>query len=142
MRVAGRPLDVMSAADVGLIHQSALRILDEVGMEIQNERLLTTLAEFGLTVDTAAQRVRFPPDLVERFIAESHARGLRCLRIVHGRGLNSPGGVSVLKSSLPRWLARGQARRIVLAYTSALPNDGGTGASYVLLRRNRQPGSL
>jgi DNA-nicking Smr family endonuclease len=73
--------------------------------------------------------------LVEAFVVESHARALRCLRIVHGRGKRSPNGEAVLKPSLPRWLARGPARLIVLAYTSAPQSDGGTGASYVLLRK-------
>jgi DNA-nicking Smr family endonuclease len=73
--------------------------------------------------------------LVEAFVVESHARGLRCLRIVHGRGRRSPNGEAVLKPALPRWLARGPARLIVLAYTSAPRADGGTGASYVLLRK-------
>jgi DNA-nicking Smr family endonuclease len=82
----------------------------------------------GLVSETARK-------LVQRFIAESQARGLRCVRIVHGRGRNSPGGVPVLKSSLPRWLSRGHARRSVLAYTSAPPRDGGAGATYVLLRK-------
>jgi DNA-nicking Smr family endonuclease len=80
--------------------------------------------------------------LVEAFVVESHARGLRCLRIVHGRGNRSPNG-AVLKPSLPRWLARGPARLIVLAFTSAPQSDGGTGASYILLRRGpgRRPKS-
>ncbi|MCP4004343.1 MAG: DNA mismatch repair protein MutS [bacterium] len=82
--------------------------------------------------DRETARVR-----VEKFVASAFARGLRCVRIVHGRGRNSPGGESVLKSSLPRWLARGPARNTVLAYTSALPGDGGTGATYVLLRKNK-----
>jgi DNA-nicking Smr family endonuclease len=73
--------------------------------------------------------------LVERFVIDTRARGLRCVRIVHGRGRNSPGGVSVLQQSLPRWLARGPARLLVLAYCTAPPNDGGAGATYVLLRR-------
>ena len=80
--------------------------------------------------DAATARV-----LVEEFVVESHARGLRCLRIVHGRGNRSPNGQAVLKPSLPRWLARGPARLIVLAWTSAPKTDGGTGASYVLLRK-------
>ena len=75
--------------------------------------------------------------LVEEFVVAAHARGLRCLRIVHGRGRRSPNGEPVLRPSLPRWLARGPARWIVLAYTSAPPTDGGTGATYVLLRRGR-----
>jgi DNA-nicking Smr family endonuclease len=60
---------------------------------------------------------------------------LRCVRIVHGRGRNSPNGVPVLKPSLPRWLSRGPARHIVLAYSSAAQKDGGAGALYVLLRK-------
>jgi len=75
--------------------------------------------------------------LVEEFVVAAHARGLRCLRIVHGRGNRSPNGEPVLRPSLPRWLARGPARRIVLAYTSAPATDGGSGATYVLLRRGR-----
>jgi DNA-nicking Smr family endonuclease len=80
--------------------------------------------------DAATARV-----LVEEFIVESHARGLRCLRIVHGRGNRSPNGEAVLKPSLPRWLSRGPARLIVLAWTAARQADGGAGASYVLLRK-------
>ena len=75
--------------------------------------------------------------LVEEFVVAAHARGLRCLRIVHGRGKRSPNGEPVLRPSLPRWLARGPARLIVLAYSSAPPTDGGTGASYVLLARHK-----
>ena len=74
--------------------------------------------------------------LVERFILGAQQRELRCVRIVHGRGKNSPDGVPVLKTKLPRWLARGPARLVVLAYTSATRHDGGPGATYVLLRRN------
>lgn len=70
MHVAGHAYDLMSSVEVGLIHQSALRVLDEVGMEVQNQRLLEVLAGFGLRVDHQAERVRFPSRLVERFIAE------------------------------------------------------------------------
>ncbi len=75
--------------------------------------------------------------LVEQFLVSSHARDLRCVRIVHGRGRGSPDRVPVLKQNLPRWLARGPAAHIVLGYASATPRDGGAGASYVLLRRRR-----
>jgi DNA-nicking Smr family endonuclease len=85
--------------------------------------------------DAATARV-----LVEEFVVGAHARGLRCLRIVHGRGNRSPNGEAVLRPSLPRWLARGPARRIVLGYTSAPATDGGTGATYVLLRKGRPSG--
>ncbi len=75
--------------------------------------------------------------LVAKLVADAHARGLRCVRIVHGRGRRSPNGVPVLKASLPRWLSRGPTRHLVLAWASAPRHDGGAGATYVLLRRER-----
>ena len=74
-------------------------------------------------------------DVVRRFLINSHHRGLRCVLIVHGRGLNSPDSVPVLKERLPVWLNRGPARKIVMAFSSSQPYDGGTGAIYVLLRK-------
>lgn len=71
---------------------------------------------------------------VRRFLINSHRHGLRCVLIVHGRGLNSPDSFPVLKERLPVWLNRGVARKIVLAFATARPYDGGTGAIYVLLR--------
>jgi DNA-nicking Smr family endonuclease len=84
--------------------------------------------------DAATARV-----LVESFVVTAHARALRCVRIVHGRGNRSPNGEAVLKPSLPRWLGRGPARRIVLAYSSAPQTDGGAGVTYVLLRKGGGP---
>jgi len=72
---------------------------------------------------------------VREFLLNSHTRGLRCVLSVHGRGLNSPDSLPVLKEELPNWLNRGPVRKIVLAFSTALPHDGGTGAIYVLLRR-------
>lgn len=74
---------------------------------------------------------------VERFIGEAFAAGHRAVLIVHGRGRNSKDNVPVLKERLKTWLARGRIGRIVLAFSSARPADGGTGALYVLLRRRR-----
>ncbi|MBW1805617.1 MAG: Smr/MutS family protein [Deltaproteobacteria bacterium] len=82
----------------------------------------------GLTKQEAEQEVR-------DFLVNSHRLGRRCVLIVHGRGLNSPDSFPVLKERLPVWLNRGPARRIVLAFATARPYDGGTGAIYVLLRR-------
>jgi len=71
MRFTNHAYDVLSSAEIGLIHRGALRILAEMGMEIQNRRLLEACAAAGLTVDFDSQRVRFPPQFVERFIAEA-----------------------------------------------------------------------
>jgi DNA-nicking Smr family endonuclease len=71
---------------------------------------------------------------VAEFVARSHAEGKRCVLIVHGRGLGSKDNIPVLKEKLTAWLTRGAIGRHVLAFTSARPWDGGTGAVYVLLR--------
>lgn len=72
------------------------------------------------------------------FVHESHRRGLRCLRVVHGKGHGSPGREPVLKSKVQRWLAQ---RREVAAFAQASASNGGAGALIVLLeatpRRSR-----
>lgn len=66
------------------------------------------------------------------FLAEVQRRGVTCVRIVHGKGLRSSNRGPVLKHKLNLWLRQ---REEVLAFCSARPNDGGTGAVYVLLKR-------
>jgi DNA-nicking Smr family endonuclease len=74
---------------------------------------------------------------VERFVLNAVGNGLRCVLLIHGRGRNSPGQFAVLKDRLKRWLTRGKLARVVLAFATARPHDGGCGALYVLLRRDR-----
>ena len=68
---------------------------------------------------------------VSRFLAESVREGKRCVRIVHGRGLGSPGREGVLRLFVKSWLSRSKD---VLAFCHAPANDGGEGALWVLLR--------
>lgn len=75
---------------------------------------------------------------LDRFLTRAHQNGQRCVLIIHGRGLNSKDQVPVLKQRVTTWLRRGSWARWVLAFTSARPCDGGAGALYVLLRRQRQ----
>jgi DNA-nicking Smr family endonuclease len=56
----------------------------------------------------------------------------RCVRIIHGKGRGSAQGRAVLKNKVNYWL---QQRDDVLAFCSARPVDGGTGAVYVLLKK-------
>jgi DNA-nicking Smr family endonuclease len=79
----------------------------------------------GLTVAPAREAV-------DRFLKDSRARGRHCVRIIHGKGLRSSNKGPILKTKLSGWLRQ---RQEVLAFSSARPADGGTGAVYVLLRR-------
>jgi len=76
---------------------------------------------------------------VERFILASAIKGLRCVLIIHGRGLNSQDQIPILKRRVSSWLKRGRLKHLVLAFATARPCDGGAGALYVLLRKcNRE----
>jgi DNA-nicking Smr family endonuclease len=75
---------------------------------------------------------------VDRLLTRAYQSGKRCVLIVHGRGRNSKDQIPVLKSRVTNWLARGQCARRILAFCSARSCDGGTGALYVLLRRDRR----
>ncbi len=74
---------------------------------------------------------------LRRFIFRSYSLGMRCVLVVHGKGYNSRGSGPVLKEMVPLWLSKAPLRKIVLAFCSARPYDGGTGALYVLLKRWR-----
>ncbi len=65
------------------------------------------------------------------FIRTSHRLGLRCLRVVHGKGLGSPGKTPVLKSKVHSWLVQ---KNQVMAFVQAKPAEGGAGALVVLLK--------
>jgi len=69
--------------------------------------------------------------LLVAFLNEALARGLRCVRIVHGKGLRSENREPVLKRKVGNWLAQ---RDEVLAFVQARREDGGSGAVVVLLK--------
>jgi DNA-nicking Smr family endonuclease len=72
--------------------------------------------------------------MVEEFVVRMSRFCSCCVKIIHGRGINSPDDHAVLKEHLQRWLSTRRMSRFVVAYASAPPKDGGVGAVYVLLR--------
>lgn len=68
---------------------------------------------------------------VSSFISDCKKRGIRCVRIVHGKGLGSRNREPVLKHKLRGWLMQ---KDEVIAYAQAKPEDGGSGAVIVLLK--------
>ena len=79
----------------------------------------------GLHIDEAEAEV-------ENFIKGSLKMGLRCIKIIHGRGLRSPKG-PVLKDAVIKWLSV-RYRKNIIAFVTARQCDGGLGALYVLLK--------
>ncbi len=77
----------------------------------------------GLRRDAARERLAL-------FIHEARRGGLRCVRVIHGKGNGSPGREPVLKAKVQGWLVQKQE---VIAFTQARASDGGTGALMVLL---------
>jgi len=78
----------------------------------------------GMTTDEAH-------DSLADFLLEARARGMRCVRVIHGKGLTSHNREPVLKGKVRRWLSH---YNDVLAYCEAPRHAGGSGAVVVLLR--------
>ncbi|HVF65435.1 MAG TPA: Smr/MutS family protein [Casimicrobiaceae bacterium] len=70
-------------------------------------------------------------DALDAFLLQARSRGARCVRVIHGKGLTSPGKEPVLKVKVRRWLSQWDD---VLAYCEAPRHAGGGGAVLVLLR--------
>ncbi len=113
-----QPGDMISYAIPG-ITRSVFRKLKRGQYRLEGE-----LDLHGLTSSEARQAL-------VRFLGECRQRGRRSVRIIHGKGNRSTNEGPVLKSRVNTWLRQ---RQEVLAFCSARPQDGGTGAVYVLLR--------
>lgn len=82
-------------------------------------------------LDLHGQTVNTARIAMTEFLHHCLGRRLRCVRIVHGKGFRSKNQKPVLKNKVNNWLRQ---RDEVLAFCSARPVDGGTGAVYVLLK--------
>lgn len=76
------------------------------------------------------------------FFRSAWYKGLRSVLVVPGRGRNSQDGIGVLRDKLQLWLTQDPFKRVVLAFCTARPVDGGPGSIYVLLRKHRKKGKI
>ena len=81
----------------------------------------------GFTIDMAREELHL-------FIKECRRKGDRTLLIVHGKAYTDPGKPALMKTYVTGWLQQTDG---VIAFCSAQPQDGGTGALYVLLKRDQ-----
>lgn len=111
----------------------------EGGSEQSNRRLLRKLRNGGYSVqaelDLHGLSQAEAHQCLDEFLHRCGRRNLRCVRVIHGKGNNSHNHEGVLKQRIPMWLAARRLSRLIIAYTSAPPNDGGIGATYILLRK-------
>lgn len=90
--------------------------------------------EFSLEaeLDLHGKTVEEARSAIASFLLRCKQQGLRCIRVIHGKGHGSFNKQPILKSHVNHWLRQ---RDEVLAFCSARPADGGTGAVYVLLKK-------
>ncbi|MCK5522100.1 MAG: Smr/MutS family protein [Thiomargarita sp.] len=86
-------------------------------------------------LDLHGMIVRVAQVEIAAFLRECQNHDVRCARIVHGKGYGSWQKRPVLKNKLNKWLRQ---RDEVLAFCSARQVDGGTGAVYVLIKKNKR----
>ena len=86
-------------------------------------------------IDLHGMRSDEARDALGAFIRDAYKQGLRCVRVVHGKGLGSPGKQPVLKAKVQRWLIQ---KNETLAFVQAKPAEGGAGALVVLLAPSRR----
>jgi DNA-nicking Smr family endonuclease len=98
-------------------------------------KLRRGLLPIDARIDLHGRRAEDARVELETFLATKRSRGERCVLVVHGKGEHSPRGVGVLRGELGAWLSQGRASEHVAAFTTATGEDGGEGATYVLLRR-------
>ena len=97
----------------------------------QVRRLRRGQIPIAAEADLHGTRIHEARELLEEFLRDCRAEGLRCVRVIHGKGLGSRDGHAVLKWEVDSWLRQHDG---VMAFCTAQPRDGGTGAVYVLLK--------
>lgn len=105
------------------------------GMRLEQLKKLKK-GEFGIQaeLDLHGETVESARLQVAHFLVQCQERKLRCVRIIHGKGLSSKDGFPILKLKLKNWLAQ---RDEVLAFVQAKPSQGCAGAVLVLLRAEK-----
>lgn len=85
------------------------------------------------TLNITAMTLREACDAFYNAIISNHAKGVRCILVKHGRGENSKPFPGLKKSYVNKWLL---CLEEVIAFHTAQPQHGGTGATYVLLKKH------
>lgn len=118
--------------------------VEDDGTHVEGRRLdvgaevVRRLRRGGMPVDARldlhGRTVAEAKEQLTKFLAAMRDRGERCVLVIHGKGIHSPRGEGILRGEVGAWLSQGAASRAVAAFATAAAQDGGEGATYVLLR--------
>ena len=80
----------------------------------------------GLSIESARETFEY-------FLGEAIRKNLKCIKVIHGRGLKSKRD-PIIKDYLKTWIVRAMQRKWITAFSNAVMPEGGPGATYILLR--------
>lgn len=112
-----------------------------------SERLRKGQMEIDGRIDLHGMRQGEAQSRLRTFISAGQLQGKRCVLVITGKGSSikktddaafmMTEKTGILRDAVPKWLAEGDMRRLVVDIRTAQPKHGGSGALYVLLRRSR-----
>ena len=97
-----------------------------------------TVAEVQPTLDLHGLSVKESLNMTERFVATSFRAGISSIRIVYGKGLNSPGGRGVLREVIPQWCEK-EGKNWIESYQREVDLKGGDGSILLYLKKKTLP---
>ncbi len=119
-------------------HEKDLSLGDLSSMDGRNAE---RLRKGKMNVDGRLDLHGFTSDMawnaLKNFVFFSYQNKRRCLLVITGKGWKSQNGIGVLRSQLPKWLNTPELQPFILGFSRAQDKDGGDGAFYIMLKRNR-----
>ena len=105
-------------------------------------RFLKEQFKIDAKLDLHGYREKEAFEIVQDFLTSCYIKGMRCLLIITGKGIKKDKDPwyetkGIIKEALPRWLNHPDIRPMVLSVAQAKQEDGGSGAFYILLKRQR-----
>ncbi len=101
-------------------------------------RLGRGLVDIDARIDLHGMRQERAHAALASFLRRQQASGAKIVLVVTGKGRATSEGRGVLRESVPRWLAEGAFRHLVVGFEEANRRHGGAGALYVRIRRRRE----
>ena len=102
-----------------------------------DRKLKSGRLEIDLTIDFHGMTLDSAFDCLLHQINWAYENRLRCILLITGKGKNTKPGRESIKGSIEKWLKHPKISDKIIKYVDATAKHGGTGATYVLLKRNR-----